>query len=53
MAPETAFQLTVMLLDDTTVAVTPVGVAGIDSLVFAETDEDWVLSPALLAADIL
>jgi hypothetical protein len=42
VAPVTADQLTVILVDDAAVAVTPVGVEGLDmdSLVFAETDED-------------
>ena len=53
VAPETAFQLTVMLLDDAAAAVTPVGVSGFDKEVFAETDADWALSPALLLADTL
>ena len=50
VAPVTAGQLTLILLDDSAVAVTPVGAAGIDTAegVFAETDDGRALSPALL-----
>jgi hypothetical protein len=55
VAPVTEDQLTVMLVVDAAVAVTSAGLAGLDmdSLVFAETGEDWALSPALLLADTL
>ena len=53
VAPVTAVQLTLILLDDSAAAVTPVGVSGFDKEVVAETDEDWELSPALLLADTL
>ena len=52
VAPVTDDQLTLMLLDDSAVAVTPVGAAG-GLLVVAEAYEDWALSPALLVADTL
>jgi hypothetical protein len=55
MAPITSDQLIVMLTADSAFADTPVGAAGTDigAEVFAETGEDWALSPALLLADTL
>ena len=53
VAPVTADQLTVILVDDAAVAVTPVGVVGIVARVVAETYEDKALSPTLLVADTL
>ena len=53
VAPVTLDQLTLILLDDSAAAVTPVGVSGFDNEVVAETDDDCELSPALLVAETL